>query len=516
MRMHKKENVKRALFSVPLHGELEGFVAQLRKAGWVIIATANVYEFFLKKRIRLVNVADFVGVHSDYGFPPTLHPKMEAALTGAIPERIDLVYDIPYGPEKGNDVGGRTLLALAAKGNRIPVMSPQDMKAVTDALVKKEAPAPELVAYLQAKANFEIAGHYLALARGKERMADFDGALGVRRYFLHNGENPYQVPAALYGGSSGDRLALSQFKQVAGDLPCFTNLADFDSILETLCKLQASLALHGIKKPYIAVAAKHGNPCGAGVSLTHPEEAVTRALWGNARAIWGGELIVNFVLDGKLASLLKESRERKRQHGVAAWMLDVVVAAGMDAPARKILSGNPHRKLFVNPALRSPFLRKEPRLARSVRGGFLSQPPADYLFEAGGARWINEPLKGDALVSLIIAWAVAYTSSLGGNEVALARHSALLSSGGGPSTVDAAHLAVSRAKEQGHHLQGAVFAADAFFPFTDAPKVLVKNGCAAGTVPAGGKREAEVVAYFRKNSTRVAFIPEDYRGFCRH
>jgi phosphoribosylaminoimidazolecarboxamide formyltransferase/IMP cyclohydrolase len=390
------------------------------------------------------------------------------------------------------------------------------MKTVARALVKKETPAPELVAYLQAKANFEIAGHYLALAKGRNVLGNFDGALGVRRYFLNNGENPYQVAAALYDYSGGDRLALPHFKQVAGEAPCFTNLADFDSILETLCKLQGSLVLHGIKKPYIAVAAKHGNPCGAGVSLKSPQEAITRALWGNARAIWGGELIVNFSLDTKTASLLKESRQRKTHYGVAAWMLDVVVAAGMDTNARRILSGNPHRKLFVNPALLAPFLRRGAPVMRNVRGGFLSQPPAGYLFKAGEARWINEPLKADALISLIIAWAVAYTSSLGGNEVALAKHSALLSSGGGPSTVDAARLAVARAVEQGHRIQGAVFAADAFFPFTDAPEVLVKNGCVAGAVPAGGKREAEVVGYFRKKNARVALIPEEYRGFCRH
>ncbi|HTY44996.1 MAG TPA: hypothetical protein VMD52_03280 [Patescibacteria group bacterium] len=514
--MHKEKNLKRALLSVPVHRQLEGFVAQLRKSGWLIIATANVCEFFRKKRIRLMNVADFVGVRRRYGFPPTLHPKMEAALTGDLTERIDLVYDIPYGPRIGNDVGGRTLLALAAKGNRIPVMSPQDMRIVTHALAKKGTLPPQLVAWLQAKAHFEIAGHFLSLARGKGRMDDFDGTLGARRYFLNNGENPYQVPAALYSHSGKDSLALSRFKQVAGEPPCFTNLADFDSILETLCKLRVSLLLHGIKKPYIAVAAKHGNPCGVGVSLKSPRQAITRALWGNARAIWGGEVIVNFSLDKESASLLKESRARKKRYGAAPWMLDVVVAAGMDTHARRILSGNRHRKLFVNQALLAPFLRKETPVRRSVRGGFLSQPPADYLFEAGRARWVNAPLKADALISLIIAWAVAYTSSLGGNEVALAAGGALLAAGGGPSTVDAARLAVARAKEQGYDTKGAIFAADAFFPFTDAPRFLVKSGCIAGAVPAGGRRQPEVAEYFRSRNVRVAFIPQAYRGFCRH
>jgi len=53
MRMKKNKNIKRALFSVPLHRDLASFVAKFKKAGWVVIATADVYEFFRKKGIML-------------------------------------------------------------------------------------------------------------------------------------------------------------------------------------------------------------------------------------------------------------------------------------------------------------------------------------------------------------------------------------------------------------------------------------------------------------------------------
>ena len=61
-----------------------------------------------------------------------------------------------------------------------------------------------------------------------------------------------------------------------------------------------------------------------------------------------------------------------------------------------------------------------------------------------------------------------------------------------------------------------MFGADAFFPFTDAPSLLVDAGCVAGVVPSGGRSKMEVENYFLKNKIKVAFIDEMYRGFCRH
>jgi phosphoribosylaminoimidazolecarboxamide formyltransferase/IMP cyclohydrolase len=88
--------------------------------------------------------------------------------------------------------------------------------------------------------------------------------------------------------------------------------------------------------------------------------------------------------------------------------------------------------------------------------------------------------------------------------------------GGGPSTVDAIATALQRAKIYGHNLAGSIFAADAFFPFTDAPKMLAQAGCAYGIVPKGGKNLEMVKEFFTREQIKVHFLPEEYRGFCRH
>jgi AICAR transformylase/IMP cyclohydrolase PurH len=91
-----------------------------------------------------------------------------------------------------------------------------------------------------------------------------------------------------------------------------------------------------------------------------------------------------------------------------------------------------------------------------------------------------------------------------------------LAVGGGPSTLEAAQIALMRAKRHGNSLHGSVFAANAYFPFTDAPETLCHINIKAGLVPGGGKRFKEVRGVFRKNNVSVIYLPEKYRGFCRH
>lgn len=128
--------MKRALFSVPEHDRLMAYARALRKLGWNIIITPNLVDLFRREGIPAQNVADFVGAEDVFPFPPTLHPKIEAALTLDEENRIDLVYDITYPFEIGNDVGGHTLLALAVKGNRIAVYDPEDMRHVVESLTQ--------------------------------------------------------------------------------------------------------------------------------------------------------------------------------------------------------------------------------------------------------------------------------------------------------------------------------------------------------------------------------------------
>ncbi len=62
------------------------------------------------------------------------------------------------------------------------------------------------------------------------------------------------------------------------------------------------------------------------------------------------------------------------------------------------------------------------------------------------------------------------------------------------SRVDAVRIAVEKAREHGHSLEGAALASDAFFPFADGPAIALEAGIGAIIQPGGSKRDDEVVA----------------------
>jgi phosphoribosylaminoimidazolecarboxamide formyltransferase/IMP cyclohydrolase len=505
--------MKRALFSLYSLQKADEFALILSRLGWEIIASDETCQVLLKKGIPVINVADFTGVKEEYGFPPTLHPKIEKYLTSLKGPRIDMVYVLPYPLSVGNDVGGRTLLALAAKGRRIPVMSVSDMKDVTGHLKDKKIVPHDLREFLINKTNALIASHYDDLVSKRE---SHDSLAGQFKYTLLNGENPYQIPAQLFSMKKSDSLSLHSFKQISSVRPCFTNLADTDSILQTL-----TLAVQAFKKryrkiPYICLAAKHGNSCGMGVSWRKPSEALIKALFGNPKSIWGGEVIVNFDIDEDAARLLLKSRKRQKLFNESAWMLDVILAPHFSNKAIKILRERKSRKLLENGALRIPFLPTLKYTYRFVRGGFLRQPPHNYVLDFRGARMSGKKLDKQHVDSLIMAWSVAWSSNHGGNEVALAKDRQLIGVGGAPSTIEAVQIALRRLAAYGHEARGAVFAANAFFPFIDAPSVLAEAGLKAGLVPSGGRQEVLVKEYFRKKNLSMVYLDKPYRGFSRH
>lgn len=505
---------KKALFSLYNTEKVERFAADLVQAGWEIIASKETVEILSRKRLPVVDIADFTGVKENYGFPPTLHPKVELFLTSSDDneKRIDLVYVINYPLSEGNDVGGRTLLALAAKGKRIPITSVSDMELVIDKIKANGKISDELHSKLLDKTNALISSHYDDLISEK---IPYDTVFGTFKYGLKNGENPYQSPASLFAAKGNDPLSLSNFKQLSGEPPCFTNLADSDCIIQTISLASEAFRLKYGKTPYICIAAKHGNPCGMAIDWDSPYVAVNKALFGNPRAIWGGEVITNFTIDQKIAELLFKSNERERSIGSSSWMLDVILAPEFTREAVDILGINKIRKLFENKALYSPFLIKAKWTYRFVRGGFLRQPPNNYVLNLEEAKFIGTELNND-MDSLIIAWVAAFSSNHGGNEVALAKKSALISCGGAPSTVEAVQHTVFKAEYLGHDIGDSVFAADAFFPFIDAPELLVKAGITAGLVPSGGKAIEKVMLFFKENNVNMFYIPEVFRGFCRH
>ncbi len=506
---------KYALFSVNEIEGVERFAERISSIGWSIIATEKPYELLKSKGVNVIPLPDFVNIAESYDFPPSLHPKIEHCLTDkAARHRIELVYNIVYNLEEGNDVGGHTLLALAAKGDRLPVSNYHDMEMVSRQLAKGKGVSHGLKQELISKTHFKIAKHFSQLLSRTDQ-SSFEILLLENKLQLINGENPYQKPCNLMS-LSDDKIAIHQLELKSSNLPCFTNIADVDALIHSMTLLTAAFKLNRAELPYITIAAKHGNPCGIGIDWASPGESVLKALWGNPLAVWGGEVLVNFKIDQQIARVLYESEERGESLGSPKWMLDVVVAPHISKEGLRIFEQRKNTKVLTHKGLSAPEQHSGKWCYRYVRGGMLRQPYPSYSLDLKDAQCTGGQLSDVEIDSLIIAWACAFSSNHGGNEVAISRNGILLGAGGGPSTVEAAEIAVMRSRRHNNDLSGASFAADAFFPFEDAPQVLIDAGCTNGLVPSGGIREKYIRKLFTKKKLKVVFLDQMIRGFYRH
>ena len=258
---------------------------------------------------------------------------------------------------------------------------------------------------------------------------------------------------------------------------------------------------------YIVIAAKHGNPCGIGVSESSKKIAILNALFGDPLSVWGGELITNFDITQSEAQELIRSSKRESILGSASWMLDLVVAPNFTSEAYDQLSKRAGRSVISYDIEHNKINDHEYRF---INNAFVRQDRylLDWMF-------VKTELTKQEKVDLCIALITSHGSFHGGNEVSLAADGKLIGCGGGPSTYLAAETAIQRAKRW-HSTQNCVFAADAFFPHTDASQLLVDAGVRIGSAPKGGKQFDNISKLFNKNEVKIFWLPESQRGFIRH
>jgi phosphoribosylaminoimidazolecarboxamide formyltransferase/IMP cyclohydrolase len=113
---------------------------------------------------------------------------------------------------------------------------------------------------------------------------------------------------------------------------------------------------------------------------------------------------------------------------------------------------------------------------------------------------------------VVFAWRVV--KHVTSNAIVLARGGQTLGIGAGQmSRVDAVRIAVEKARELGHSLDGAVLASDAFFPFADGPQIALDAGVTLLVQPGGSKRDEEVVEAVSSAGAAMVFT---HRRHFRH
>lgn len=480
--------VRRALLSVSDKRGLEGFARRLAGAGVELICSGGTAETLRSAGLAVTEVTEVTGFPEILGGRvKTLHPSIHGGVLadpadrvlgelGIEPFQLVVVDLYPFEDSPAIetiDIGGSALLRAAAKNHAWvgAVSSPDQYQEVAEA-VESGGLEEELRVRLAHAAFVRTAAYDAVISgwlQGDENLPERLVIPLRRARPLRYGENPHQPAAAyLQEGRAGWWAAA---RQLQGKELSFNNLVD----------AEAAWRLVGDLDGPAVVIVKHTNPCG--VAERDGLTSAYRAAWEcDPLSAFGGVVAVNRPLDETTA---KE---------MASVYLEVVVAPEISGEATEVLAARKGLRLMEAP----PTIPGGWEM-RGIEGGMLIQRRDST--EDGEWKSLTRPPVAEQWSDLRFAWKVA--ASAKSNAVVVARERAAVGVGAGDqSRVGAAQRAVAKA---GERADGAVAAADAFFPFRDGIDVLADAGVRAIVAPSGSRRDAEVIAAARERDVTLVF-----------
>ena len=509
--------IRRALLSVSDKTGLVDLARGLASLGVELLSTGGTARALVKAGLTVREVAEVTGFPEMLdGRVKTLHPAIhggilarrdraehEAALLRHGIGAIDLVLVNLYPFEstvarpgvafedaiEQIDIGGPAMIRAAAKNHAgvVVLVDPAQYQPVLDEL---RGPGGRVSAETRRRLALEAF----------RRTAQYDAAIAAwlrtpapaaapvagdalrfpptvhvdaeRVETLRYGENPHQR-AAFYRpvGSLLGAGGLGTLRQLHGPELSYNNLLDLAAARGLLIELD---------EPAVVVV-KHTNPCGAAVG---PDvvTAFERARASDPVSIYGGIVGINRPVDRRLVAALS---------GI---LLEILFAPAFERDALDELRATKKKLRVIELPVGRPPAGPPPLEVRSVPGGLLVQEADLAGFDPVAARVVSrrQPTPAEWR-ALRFAWKVV--KHVKSNAIVLASEEQVLGVGAGQmSRVDAARLAVMRAREHGHKLGGAAAASDAFFPFRDGLDVVAEAGATAVIHPGGSIRDEEIVA----------------------
>ena len=490
----------RALISVHDKTGVVELARGLAELGFELVASGGTAEALTESGLRVTPVEDVTGFPELFeGRVKTLHPRIHAGIlarrdhpqdVAALGEHgiepFDLVcvnlYPFELAVDRSEldedgliemiDVGGPAMLRAAAKSfaSVVALCRPIDYPSVLEELRAGGGETSlELRRKLAAIAFARSAAYDAAIARWFQRDHGFPETFVPafdRLRELPYGENPHQ--RAAYYAERGARTHLLSFvHQHQGKELSFNNLNDLSA---------ARLLALELDQPGCVIV-KHANPCGVGVGET-VEDAYVRALAADPVAAFGGVVVLNRLVTAALAGRLAEQ------------FVEVLFAPAYEPAALDVLEGKPALRLLEYTDQRAP--DEAEREYRRVIGGLLVQERDREIAARSGMEVVCGTVPEERWDDVLFAWRIV--KHVASNAIVLARGGQTLGIGAGQmSRVDAVRIAVEKAGELGHSLDGAVLASDAFFPFADGPQLALDAGIAVLVQPGGSKRDDEVI-----------------------
>ena len=371
------------------------------------------------------------------------------------------------------DIGGPSMIRSASK-NFESVTTICDKKyydSLIKELTKNKGVTSLTFRKKMAEKNFKLTSDY--------DLSIFKWFNGDKRKVKNNkikikyGENPNQK--AYYLTNTKSNLFSSQLN---GKSLGYNNILDISEGLN---------CLNEFNEP-TCVIIKHNNPCGV-ASSTNIKSAYLKAVECDPVSAFGGIVLVNRKIDKNLAELIHDK------------FYEVILAPKFNTLSLKVLSSK--KKLII---IDSSNLKKiNNTIFKSVNSGTLYQDFNSYKISKSEIQLVSKKKSSNKIVEdLLFAYKVA--KHVKSNAIIFARNKQTIGIGAGQmSRLDSTRMAILKYKDNFNH-KNFVCASDAFFPFTDNIKKLLKLDCKAIIQPGGSKNDNKIIEYAIKKNASLYFI----------
>ena len=482
-----RQKIKNALVSVSDKTELTPILKVLKKFKIKIISSGGTYSSIKKLGYDCLEVSEYTGFKEMLnGRVKTLHPKIHA---GILHDRSNKKHKREMNKEKFPAIDLIIVNfypfqnAVLNSKNQRKIIENIDIggPAIVDELKKNNGKTTLKFREVMSSKAFGLTSYYDSMVANwfnqnlKIKFPERKTIFGKKLQNLRYGENPHQESSIYINDFNDSKIGL---KKINGKDLSYNNYNDIFSGLDILSS---------IKKTPTTVIIKHANPSGVS-SNKSSIVSFKNALASDPLSAFGGIVACNFKINKSIAYEINKT------------FFEVILAKSFDANALKILKRKKNLRIIGI----SNFKETKNSAIKLFNNSFLLQDKDNIIFNKKDLKFVtkNKPSKKE-IKEMEFAFNVC--KFVKSNAIVLTNNFSTIGIGAGqPSRLDSCKIATQKARQfQPSRLKNAIAASDAFFPFADGIKTLIKSGIKIIIQPGGSIRDKEVIEAANKANIKM-------------
>ncbi len=510
--------IKSALVSLSDKDNIIPLLKAFKKYNIKIISSGGTYKIIKKLGYNCIELSKYTGFKEMLdGRVKTLHPKIHAGILHDRKNRvhknemtkkkfpsIDLIIVNFYPFQKvvqntknpkniieNIDIGGPTMVRAAAKNfkNVAIITNKNDYTELIKELDKHKGKTTLRFREIMSSKAFGLTAYYDSMIANwfnnklKIQFPERKTIFGRKFQDLRYGENPHQKSSIYISDYEDKKIG---FKQLNGKELSFNNYNDIFSSLNIL---------ESAKGKACTVIIKHANPCGVSENRK-PIESYKNALACDPLSAFGGIIACNYRINKKIASEINKN------------FTEVILAKGFDRESLKILK----RKKNLRMIDITKYQYKNGLSIKNFDGSFLIQNKDKIIIDKKRLKCVTK-LKPNRKEMEEIKFAFNICKYVKSNAIVLSKNFSTIGIGAGqPSRLDSCKIAIQKARKFfPNKIKNSIAASDAFFPFSDGIKTLIKAGVKIIVQPGGSIRDQEVIN--TANKAKIVMLFTNTRHF---